>query len=139
MQQISKFFYERIKTQSIFLHSSDNFQLLRLADFYTCLFLNTHIYIHGLFYLPSISSLSNKIIWFSFPICTSLPSSAAVERGMHLWTDARDWLGGYPYEAATPFEVDQVMAGLKATLVHRRVTQTLGCNEFLYRASATTD
>lgn len=54
-----------------------------------------------------------------------------VERGMHLWTDARDWLGGYPYEAASPGEVLNVTRGLGFSPLHVASTHTLGCNEFV--------
>lgn len=30
-------------------------------------------------------------------------------RGMNFWHDAIDWLGGYPYESATPDEVDELV------------------------------
>jgi 2-polyprenyl-6-hydroxyphenyl methylase/3-demethylubiquinone-9 3-methyltransferase len=32
-------------------------------------------------------------------------------RGMAFWTDVRDWLGGWPYEPATPREVTDFCAG----------------------------
>ena len=32
-------------------------------------------------------------------------------RGMAVWTDIRDWLGGWPYEPATPKEVTDFCAG----------------------------
>lgn len=32
-------------------------------------------------------------------------------RGMEFWTDIRDWLGGWPYEPATPDEVTSFCAG----------------------------
>jgi len=32
-------------------------------------------------------------------------------RGMAFWTDVRDWLGGWPYEPATPKEVTDFCAG----------------------------
>ena len=52
---------------------------------------------------------------------------------MNLWHDARDWLGGYPYEAATPDEVERAMAGHGLVAVRSRTTATLGCSEFLHR------
>jgi 2-polyprenyl-3-methyl-5-hydroxy-6-metoxy-1,4-benzoquinol methylase len=58
-----------------------------------------------------------------------------VERGMHLWTDARDWLGGYPYEAATAEDVIARVRALGFTLVRDQRTTTLGCNGFLFSRS----
>ncbi len=31
------------------------------------------------------------------------------ERGMNLWNDSVDWLGGYPYESATPEEIAAIV------------------------------
>lgn len=55
------------------------------------------------------------------------------ERGMNWWTDVRDWLGGYPYEAATPSEV---IAFMSHTFPHYTVARTQesdgnGCNMYL--------
>jgi 2-polyprenyl-3-methyl-5-hydroxy-6-metoxy-1,4-benzoquinol methylase len=57
----------------------------------------------------------------------------ALERGMSYWRDYIDWLGGYPFEVATP-------AGMHAFLEERGfrvVRETLvgsrsGCNEFVF-------
>lgn len=46
--------------------------------------------------------------WFSFgehPVRRIRNHGEA--RGMEFWTGARDWVGGYPYEAATPEEVEE--------------------------------
>lgn len=31
------------------------------------------------------------------------------QRGMNLWNDAVDWLGGYPYQSATPEEIAEIV------------------------------
>jgi 2-polyprenyl-6-hydroxyphenyl methylase/3-demethylubiquinone-9 3-methyltransferase len=55
-------------------------------------------------------------------------------RGMSLVTDVRDWLGGYPYEAARADEVFRFCRQeLGLTLVNLRSVNDLGCNEFLFR------
>ncbi len=54
-------------------------------------------------------------------------------RGMSKWRDIIDWVGGYPYEAAT---VDVVFAFLKERgflLEQLRCGKGLGCNEFVFR------
>lgn len=61
-------------------------------------------------------------------------------RGMDYYHDVRDWLGGYPYEAITPDEVDRLMQELGFQKV-RAFTQASplgglfgsGCDEFVYR------
>jgi 2-polyprenyl-3-methyl-5-hydroxy-6-metoxy-1,4-benzoquinol methylase len=52
-------------------------------------------------------------------------------RGMSAWHDLVDWVGGYPYEVATPAEIDLFLRerGFKT---EKTVLRT-GCNEFVYR------
>ncbi len=60
-----------------------------------------------------------------------------LERGMSLWYDMLDWLGGYPFEVARPEEiVDQLHAlGFALTKI-RTVGGRNGCNEFVARKFA---
>lgn len=56
------------------------------------------------------------------------------ERGMALWYDMLDWLGGYPFEVARPQDVIDHgsrlgFSSLKTFTVGRRH----GCNEFIFR------
>lgn len=59
-------------------------------------------------------------------------------RGMDYWNDVHDWLGGYPYESATPAEAD-TMVGPEFTRERAFITTGhlgvfgSGCNEFIYR------
>jgi 2-polyprenyl-6-hydroxyphenyl methylase/3-demethylubiquinone-9 3-methyltransferase len=54
------------------------------------------------------------------------------ERGMSLWYDMIDWIGGWPFEVATPQEVLARVAeqGFTATRV-KTVGRRQGCNEFV--------
>ena len=55
-------------------------------------------------------------------------------RGMSQWIDVRDWLGGYPYEAAAAGDIFKFCTrDLGLVLVNLRTVNTLGCNEFLFR------
>ncbi len=55
-------------------------------------------------------------------------------RGMSLEVDIRDWLGGYPYEAARPCEVFAFChEELGLDLVRMKTTDTLHNNEFLFQ------
>lgn len=59
------------------------------------------------------------------------------QRGMDFWYDVIDWVGGYPYEYATPAEVEVFMRGQGFTL--RRVIPSevpTGCNEFVFVRNA---
>jgi 2-polyprenyl-6-hydroxyphenyl methylase/3-demethylubiquinone-9 3-methyltransferase len=59
-------------------------------------------------------------------------------RGMSWRTDARDWLGGYPYEYATVEEVFSFVRrlGRGFNLVNLKVTSGRGLNWFLFERSA---
>jgi SAM-dependent methyltransferase len=55
------------------------------------------------------------------------------QRGMSVWHDYVDWVGGYPFDVATPAEVRAFCAQRGFSLV-REVTVggDLGCNEFVF-------
>jgi 2-polyprenyl-6-hydroxyphenyl methylase/3-demethylubiquinone-9 3-methyltransferase len=57
-----------------------------------------------------------------------------IERGMSLWTDYIDWLGGYPFEVAKPGDVVEFFAGLGlSALKINRVGRRSGNNEFVFQ------
>ncbi|WP_201313623.1 class I SAM-dependent methyltransferase [Dyella sp. EPa41] len=60
----------------------------------------------------------------------------ARKRGMSLFHDWRDWLGGYPFEVAKPEEVVRKLAAAGFELQSQTLTQGLGCNEFVFAKSA---
>jgi 2-polyprenyl-6-hydroxyphenyl methylase/3-demethylubiquinone-9 3-methyltransferase len=54
-------------------------------------------------------------------------------RGMSWFRDVSDWLGGYPYEAATPGEVlDFVRSRFGFELIKQKIDCGLGVSEFLF-------
>jgi 2-polyprenyl-3-methyl-5-hydroxy-6-metoxy-1,4-benzoquinol methylase len=56
------------------------------------------------------------------------------ERGMSVWYDAIDWLGGYPYEYATHDEVVALMRRHgNFTVENSKRDDGFGCNEILFR------
>jgi 2-polyprenyl-6-hydroxyphenyl methylase/3-demethylubiquinone-9 3-methyltransferase len=65
-------------------------------------------------------------------------SDGGYARGMSRWHDLIDWVGGYPFEVATPDEVFDFCAARGFELRRlRTVRGGLGCNEFVFeRASA---
>ena len=78
---------------------------------------------HGI--LPSLLQFQNPVRFIR-----NYPKS----RGMTLWVDTKDWLGGYPYEFARPEEILRFCRrefGME--LINLRTTQTTGGNEFLFR------
>jgi 2-polyprenyl-6-hydroxyphenyl methylase/3-demethylubiquinone-9 3-methyltransferase len=58
------------------------------------------------------------------------------ERGMDFWYDVVDWLGGYPYEVASPAQIRDFLEplGFRQTYVSTPRVPT-GCNEFVFRRS----
>ena len=57
------------------------------------------------------------------------------QRGMNLWHDWIDWLGGYPFETATPEQVVEFYNNKGYTLKKLKTTNSLGCNEFVFQKS----
>ena len=54
-------------------------------------------------------------------------------RGMSPWTDVVDWVGGYPFEVATPNQLCSFVEKQDFELVKSKlVGNGLGCNEFLF-------
>jgi 2-polyprenyl-3-methyl-5-hydroxy-6-metoxy-1,4-benzoquinol methylase len=54
-------------------------------------------------------------------------------RGMNRWHDIIDWVGGYPYEVATPDEIFEFYKTRGLTLVKLKTGGVgLGCNEFVF-------
>lgn len=57
------------------------------------------------------------------------------ERGMNLWHDMNDWLGGWPFEVATPAQVGNFFEGHGFKLARASLCGTRhGCNEFVFVA-----
>jgi len=58
------------------------------------------------------------------------------ERGMNWHYDVIDWVGGYPFEYASPQEVtDFCSQNLRMTLLKSNVRGGHGCNEFTFQSS----
>ncbi len=55
-------------------------------------------------------------------------------RGMKFFTDVIDWVGGYPFEVATPARVEEYLRKRGFALTWQRVVgRRHGCNEFAFR------
>jgi 2-polyprenyl-3-methyl-5-hydroxy-6-metoxy-1,4-benzoquinol methylase len=60
------------------------------------------------------------------------------QRGMNRWRDMVDWVGGYPYEVATPEAVFEFCRQRGFSLTNLRCGGVgLGCNEFVFERIAT--
>lgn len=54
------------------------------------------------------------------------------ERGMSIWRDHIDWIGGYPFEVARPEVIFRFFRDKEFVLREIRTTCRLGCNEFVF-------
>ena len=54
-------------------------------------------------------------------------------RGMSVWHDMIDWVGGYPFEVAGPGEIFEFFKQRGFNLTRLVTTRSLGCNEFVFR------
>ncbi|MGK7344540.1 MAG: class I SAM-dependent methyltransferase [Candidatus Nitrospinota bacterium M3_3B_026] len=55
-------------------------------------------------------------------------------RGMSVWRDVRDWIGGLPFEVASPEEVFELYRDSGFVLLKlKTVAGNHGCNEFVFR------
>ncbi len=66
-----------------------------------------------------------------------LTGRLSLERGMSLWHDMIDWLGGYPFEVATPETVFHYFRDKGFALEQLKTCGgRMGCNEFVFRRQA---
>jgi 2-polyprenyl-6-hydroxyphenyl methylase/3-demethylubiquinone-9 3-methyltransferase len=64
----------------------------------------------------------------------ALTGRSKVERGMTLWRDMFDWLGGYPFEVSKPEEILRFYRERDFELENLRTCGgRMGCNEFVFR------
>lgn len=67
----------------------------------------------------------------------TLTGRLSLERGMSLWHDMIDWLGGYPFEVAKPEAVFRFFQDRGFTLEELKTCGgRMGCNEFVFRRKA---
>jgi 2-polyprenyl-6-hydroxyphenyl methylase/3-demethylubiquinone-9 3-methyltransferase len=57
----------------------------------------------------------------------------SAERGMSRWNDLIDWVGGYPFEVASPDAVIRYCEQRGFRLERAMTTTRLGCNQFAFR------
>lgn len=76
--------------------------------------------------------------FFASWLVHALTGRLGQERGMSLWHDLIDWIGGYPFEVARPGDIFRFYRDKGFTLWEMKTTCRLGCNEFVFvrRSSA---
>ena len=53
-------------------------------------------------------------------------------RGMSIFHDFEDWIGGYPFEVASPDKIIEYFSSKGFELTASRLTRSSGCNEFTF-------
>jgi 2-polyprenyl-3-methyl-5-hydroxy-6-metoxy-1,4-benzoquinol methylase len=67
-------------------------------------------------------------------IARALTGRLALDRGMSIWYDAIDWLGGYPFEVASPESIHAFFRDRGFVLEElKTVGGRTGCNQFVFR------
>jgi 2-polyprenyl-3-methyl-5-hydroxy-6-metoxy-1,4-benzoquinol methylase len=67
----------------------------------------------------------------------ALTGRLSLDRGMSMWNDMIDWLGGYPFEVAKPETIFQFFRDSGFTLEELKTCGgRMGCNEFVFRRKA---
>jgi 2-polyprenyl-3-methyl-5-hydroxy-6-metoxy-1,4-benzoquinol methylase len=54
-------------------------------------------------------------------------------RGMNFYHDVIDWIGGYPFEVASPGKIFNYFKERGFILVNMTTTTSVGCNEFIFQ------
>jgi len=92
---------------------------------------------HGLKFLvlwPAFVHLWGPIMCRDFlhgrPFSTWL--NYKTRRGMSAWLDVVDWVGGYPFEVATPGDVFEFYRKKGLQLIKLRTSNAHGCNEYVF-------
>lgn len=98
------------------------------------------IYVHSPITIKRIMA----IIWYgvvvSVRICSGLRYRKPIrvwfkgsERGMNLWYDVVDWIGGYPFETASAESLQRFFENRNFTLTNVRLKSGSGCNELILK------
>ena len=81
--------------------------------------------------LFTLQSIAIGLIKYKNPIAHFF--SYKNKRGMSIYHDWIDWLGGYPFEVAKPEEIFNLYKTHRYILENLVTTNRLGCNQFVFR------
>jgi len=81
------------------------------------------------------------LLWAILMLVTDLVNGRSImaryrgvdARGMNAYYDAIDWIGGYPFEVATPEEIIRFFNDKSYALSKLEKRQGMGCNEFVFK------
>ena len=85
----------------------------------------------------ALNFVGTRLITLRNPFAAMTNRDGAGRRGMDFWHDARDWLGGFPYEYATAGELFLYLHRKhRLELRYLRTAEGNACNEFLLQRPA---
>jgi 2-polyprenyl-6-hydroxyphenyl methylase/3-demethylubiquinone-9 3-methyltransferase len=94
-------------------------------------------YVKGPWPVKKLLILFGLIVKFPVVLIMSRRNPLKKKRGMSYYTDTVDWVGGYPYEYASPAEVTQFFEQQGFRLLKLIKTQGFtGCNQFVFEKVA---
>jgi 2-polyprenyl-6-hydroxyphenyl methylase/3-demethylubiquinone-9 3-methyltransferase len=95
------------------------------------------LYNRGAFFRYAITLFHFPYLFCLRFVLRALTGRLKLERGMSLWHDMLDWLGGYPFEVSTPQEIVDFYAPRGFKLERAKACgRRHGCNEFVFRREA---
>lgn len=72
-------------------------------------------------------------VFYGVPVVLSALRGKGPGRGMQLWHDYLDWLGGYPFEVARPGEILEIFKDEFELVYLKTVGSGSGCNEYTFK------
>lgn len=92
------------------------------------------LYVAAPLFRPLLVAVHAPYLFGARWLARALTGRLALERGMSIWHDMIDWLGGYPFEVATPGAVVAFLRerGFAAVTV-KTCGRRHGCNEFVLK------
>jgi 2-polyprenyl-6-hydroxyphenyl methylase/3-demethylubiquinone-9 3-methyltransferase len=92
------------------------------------------IYNKSILYRPLVIAVYSPVLYFMRLAIRALTGRLSYERGMTLWHDMIDWLGGYPFEVASPEQIVDFLVLKGFVLIKIKTCRGRpGCNEFVFQ------
>ncbi len=101
-----------------------------VSKYWTCVKI---IYNKGVIGKATMTLLHVPYLFCVRYLVRKLTGRLSIERGMSLWYDTIDWLGGYPFEVASPDDIFNFFHKKDFALKNLRTCRgRMGCNEFVF-------
>lgn len=94
------------------------------------------LYVSGTFLQIAMLLLHSPYLFLARLILRSIRGKTDLERGMSIWYDMIDWIGGYPFEVARPEQIFDFYHGQGFKLIGLKTCGGRhGCNELVFSKS----